>query len=85
MQPCELAVSQLEEVSISTEKRAGATTPVYGCGGLNENDLHRLIYLNALSPVCGTVQEGLGGVASCVTVFLLPGLTELHPLLPPGC
>jgi hypothetical protein len=34
------------------------------CSGLNENDLHRLIYLNAWSPVGGTVWEGLGGCLS---------------------
>jgi hypothetical protein len=33
------------------------------CGGLHENGSHRLIYLNVWSPVGGTVQEGLGGVA----------------------
>lgn len=32
------------------------------CGGLNENDPHQLIYLNACSPVSGTAWEGLGGV-----------------------
>ena len=31
--------------------------------GLNENDPHRLIYLNAWSPVGGTIWKGLGGVA----------------------
>jgi len=34
-------------------------------GGLNENDPHKLIYLNAWSSVDGTVREGLGGVAFC--------------------
>ena len=32
------------------------------CGGLNENGLHRLIYLNAWSAVGRTVWEGLEGV-----------------------
>lgn len=32
-------------------------------GGLNENDLDRLIYLNAWSPISGTPWEGLGGMA----------------------
>jgi hypothetical protein len=34
------------------------------CGGLNENGTHRLICLNAQSPLGRTVWEGLGGVAS---------------------
>ena len=34
------------------------------CGGLNENGTHRLIRLNAQSPLGRTVWEGLGGVAS---------------------
>ena len=33
------------------------------CGDLNENGAHRLICLNAGSPVGGTVWEGLGSVA----------------------
>ena len=48
---------------MSIEKRTGAIPSVYGCGGLNENGLQGLIYLNALSPVAGIVWEGLGGVA----------------------
>ena len=34
-----------------------------GCGCLNENGSHRLLCLDAWSPVKGTVWEGLGGVA----------------------
>jgi hypothetical protein len=40
------------------------------CGGLSENDSHRLIYLKTLSPVGGTVWKGLAGVIlleECVT------------------
>lgn len=33
-------------------------------GGLNENCPHVLIYLNAWSPVGGSIWERLGGVAS---------------------
>lgn len=33
------------------------------CGGLNENGLHRLIYLNTWSPSYGTIWERLRGVA----------------------
>lgn len=33
------------------------------CGGVKENYPHRFICLNAASPVCGAVWEGLGGVA----------------------
>jgi hypothetical protein len=32
------------------------------CGSLKEN-AHRLIYLNTLLPVGGTIWEGVGGVA----------------------
>ena len=32
-------------------------------GGLTENGLCRLIYLNVWSPMVGTVWKGLGGVA----------------------
>lgn len=32
------------------------------CGGWNGNGPHRLLYLNALPPVAGTVWEPLGGV-----------------------
>lgn len=35
---------------------------VVGCGSLNENDLHKLVYLNAESLVGGTV---LGRVGRC--------------------
>jgi hypothetical protein len=32
------------------------------CGGLNENDPHRLMHLNGWSLFDGTIWEGLGGV-----------------------
>jgi hypothetical protein len=38
------------------------------CGGLNENGLHRLIFLNIWSPVSGTVWECLGGLTLLVDV-----------------
>lgn len=34
----------------------------YACDGLNENGLHRIIYLDVWFPVDGTVWEGVGGV-----------------------
>jgi hypothetical protein len=30
-------------------------------GGLNDNGPHRIMFLNAWSPICGTDWEGLGG------------------------
>lgn len=40
------------------------------CGGLDENGSHRLVCLNALFPVGGTVWEGLGGAALSEEVSL---------------
>lgn len=47
-----------------------------GCGDLNENGPHKLIYSNAWSPVGGSVQEGLEGVD--LEEAPMPGL-------PPAC
>lgn len=55
-----------EVLSVHTlghEFRPPQTCVKTGCAGLNMNASHRLIYLNASSPLGRTVWEGLGGVA----------------------
>jgi hypothetical protein len=39
------------------------------CGGRNENEPQRFIYLNALYPISRTVWEGLGAMALLVCLF----------------
>ena len=41
----------------------GGSYPEVTCGGLNENDPHKHIYLNILFPVSGTVREELEDMA----------------------
>lgn len=47
------------------------------CGSLNENGSSRLIFLNALSPVGGTIREQLGGMALLEIVLLGVGFFEV--------
>lgn len=50
------------------------------CGGLNENGLYRLMYLNALSPVGELIWEGLGGV----TLLKVEGFEVLKAYIAPS-
>jgi hypothetical protein len=55
------AIISPPEVAMIKTKQNKPNQP--GCGGFNEHGPHRLICLNAWSPVSGTVWEGLRGVA----------------------
>lgn len=51
---------------------SSSDTPIVGVlDGMNENGLHRLLHLNACSPVHGTIWEELGGMALEDMLWLL--------------